>query len=636
MADLDNHMPDFQPLMDLTVIPTFLLDRGNSILRANPEFCQLLHAPAGSLDGRPLDDILYPGDNLPFREFIRKLIDQPDLRTNFETRFTTAEDIVVRSLVFAGKTHYQSQELITLHVQNIQELHNLQDRLKFTESFLSSVGELVKIGTWQLDLDSSQIYWSPQSYEIHEMDRSLQPRLDEAIEFYAPEARDTIRQAVEDCARTGTGFNLTLPLVTAKGRQIHVHAIGELEKRDGRPFRLLGIFQDVTEQMEAREQLMRMKDGLAKVQRIEALGVMTSGIAHDFNNINASIQGNAEMLASRLNDDQSKELMADIIDGCDHARNLVHRILAFTRKDQKEVRERTSPQRIVTRAVSMTRLLAQEAIEIEHDVPQDLPEISVDPYQVEEALVNLIYNAIQAIQGDKRKGKIRISVRVRNVASQDGYRMPLPGNYVVFTVEDDGPGISPDVIKDIFKPFFTTKSDDNVGLGLPMVQEVMKAHGGAAVVDHDRPQGAAFHLYFPGDPGVEIPDSQKPAESVRVLIIDDEAAFLKMMERALNSFGYQVNSYRSPLDGLRAYQENPAGYDLVITDLDLPWLDGNAVARQIRDINAEVPIILVSGCNWKLDSPDSDFQLFSGILTKPFSLDNMQNTIAEALKKKSP
>ncbi len=636
MANDTQHLSDFKPLMDLVVIPTLLLDRDNKILVVNSEFCHLIQAPAGTLEGKDLDDILYPGDRALFQEFIQNLNHQPDGKGCLETRFKTNEDIVVRSLVSAGKINYDSKDITSIHAHDIQELHNLQDRLDFMEEFLHSIGDLVKIGTWEVDLDSNQLYWSPQTYEIHELDSDVQPKLDDAIAFYAPEAQETIRLAVENSVHTGNGFDVTLPLTTAKGNRIHVHAVGEVEKRDGHPCRLFGIFQDVTDQTEMREQFLRMKDGLAKVQRMEALGVMTSGIAHDFNNINASIQGNAEMLAARLNDDQSKEMMADIIDSCDHARNLVHRILAFTRNDQKQVRKKTSPHRIVSRAISMTRLLVSDGIEIEHDISQDLPEISVDPYQVEEALINLIYNAIQAIDGHTGKGKVSISAAIRNVASQDGCRMLLPGHYVVFSVEDDGPGISPDVIKDIFTPFFTTKSEENIGLGLPMVQEVMKAHGGAAVADHDRTQGAGFHLYFPADPEAPIPDSQKPMKSIRVLLIDDEAAFLKMMERALNSFGYQVNSYRSPLDGLRAYQEDPSAYDLVVTDLDLPWVDGNAVARQVREINSEIPIILVSGCNWKLDSSDSNFQNFTGILTKPFSLDDMQNTIADALKKKSP
>jgi PAS domain S-box-containing protein len=625
-----------ESLLNLVIIPTLLLDRQGRILAANPEFYQLISAEKGSLENKPVDEVIYAGDRKSFHEFIKRLPHQSSGAQHKEIRFRSLEERVVWSLASVSRVEYKSESFITVHAQEIEGLRNMQDRLKFTEEFLRSVGKLVKIGTWEVDLESSQVYWSPQTYEIHELDRSLQPKLEDAIQFYAPEARDTIRAAVEESVREGTGFDVTLPLITAKGRRIHVHAVGQVDKRDGKPVRLYGIFQDVTEEREIREQFLHMKEGLAKVQRMEALGVMTSGIAHDFNNINASIQGNAEILASRLDDDHSKELMADIIEGCRHARNLVHRILAFTRNEQKQVREKTAPHLIVSRAVSMTRPLATEDIDIVHDISEELPEISVDAYQVEEALVNLIYNAMQALEERKQKGKISITAQVKSVAARDGYKVPLPGHYVVFGVEDNGPGISPQVIKDIFKPFFTTKSEDNIGLGLPMVQEVMKSHGGAVIVEPNRKKGAYFQLYFPTDPETFSAEGAKVDEAARILLIDDEATFLRMMERALSSFGYRVNSFRSPLEGLQAYQSDPESYDLVITDLDLPWLDGHSVAKQVREKNPDIPIILVSGCNWKLEAPESDFRHFTGILTKPFSLDEMQSTISEALKKKSP
>jgi signal transduction histidine kinase len=627
---------ELQSHMDLVVSPTLVLDSKAQILAANDALYALVQAEPGSLEGKPVDDILYPGDRKAVHRFTKTLPKKATSPEYLEARLRTREEIVVWSLLSAGKKKVGSADVITIHVQEIQGLRNLQDRLEYAEEFLRSVGSLVEMGTWSLDLDSHQLYWSPETYEIHEMDRSLQPKLEDAIQFYAPEARDSIREAMESCIKEGTRFDITLPLITAKGKRIHVRAMGEVEKRDGKAVRLYGVFQDVTEQAETQEQLLRLKDGMSKAQRVEALGIMTSGIAHDFNNINASIQGNAEILASRLNDDHSKDLMADIIDGCGHARNLVHRILAFTRNEQKEVREKVAPHLIISRAVSMTRPLAKEEVDIEHDVPQDFPEISVDAYQVEEALVNLIYNSMQALDHVHHKGKIRITLSLEDVAAQDGYRVPLPGHYVVVGVEDNGPGISKDVIKDIFKPFFTTKSDDNVGLGLAMVQEVMKSHGGAVTVDHDRKKGAFFQLYFPVDAGASIRDKEKQQQKARILLIDDEAAFLKMMERALNSFGYRVRSFRSPLDGLKVFQEESDAFDLVITDLDLPWLDGNAVAKQVRELNSSIPIILVSGCNWKLESPDSNFQHFAGVLTKPFSLEDLQGKIVAALGTPSP
>lgn len=629
--------PDLQSsaFLECVALPSLVVDSENAIQGINEDGGSLLDCDRDVVIGQPVREWVYPGDREQLDEFLGAIREEGK-KDQIEIRFLTSEKKVIWVLLSAGCSRKTDRGEICLQLQEIQGLREIQQRLRGTEGFLRLIGGLARMGTWELDLESFQLYWSPQTYEIHEVDRAVQPKLEDAIQFYAPEARDAIQKAVKQSIEQGQGFDLELPLVTAKGRHIYVHAVGHVEMQDGKARRLYGIFQDVTKSHELHEQLKQMKEGVVKVQRIEALGVMTSGIAHDFNNITASIQGNAEIMASRLDDAKSKELMQDIIDGCGHARNLVNRILAFTRTDQKETRVKAHPAQMASRVISLTRPLSSDQIDVKSDVPEDMAAISVDPNQVEEALVNLVYNSIQAIEATGQHGEVTISAEHCQITPQEGRTAPLPGDYVVFHVRDNGPGIPSIIMKNIFQPFFTTKSDENVGLGLPMVQEVMKSHAGAVTVESDPGKETCFHLYFPAEPDGGRSTGLTEKERKHILLIDDEAAFLKMMERALEAFEYQVTSFRSPLDGIKAFQVDPMQYDLVVTDLDLPWLDGKALAKQIHDLRADIPVILVSGCSWKIESRESDSSQFAAVLTKPFSLEEMQKSIEAAIRKKTP
>ncbi|MEO0453711.1 MAG: ATP-binding protein [Verrucomicrobiota bacterium] len=534
------------------------------------------------------------------------------------------------NLITAKSISDEKSSVICLQLQDIQGLHTLEDRVQGTEEFLRFIGGLVRLGTWELDLKSEQLYWSPQTFEIHELDTHVQPKLEDAIQFYSPEARNTIKTAIERAVRDQTGFDLKLPLTTAKGRSLMVHAVGRVDVVNDKPVRIYGIFQDVTREHELIEHLQKMKDSLRRVQRLEALGVMTSGIAHDFNNITASIQGNAEILASNIKDQDSSDLMDDIIDGCRHARHLVKRILSFTKTDQKEIREKVNIAQLVDRAINFTRPLAPTTIEFFNRTTSSDEQqiIDADPNQLEEILINLFYNSIQAIEQSDASGEVKISKEIIKQESAKQVEGLQPGNYLVLKISDNGPGIPKEKIPHIFEPFFTTKDTEGAGLGLSMVREVMKAHGGDVIADPSYHKGASFNLYFP----VQLEEKQKTKSSnPLILLIDDEAAFLRMMERALKSFGFQVHSFRSPLEGMKAFQDKPETYDLVITDLDLPWLDGTVVSRQIKEVRSDCPVILVTGCDWKLEPDQPDMQNFSAVLTKPFSLDDLHTRIKKVL-----
>jgi PAS domain S-box-containing protein len=173
-------------LLNLVIIPTILLDRQGRILAANPEFYQLISAEKGSLENKPVDEVIYAGDRKSFHEFIKRLPHQSSGAQHKEIRFRSLEERVVWSLASVSRVEYESESFITVHAQEIEGLRNMQDRLKFTEEFLRSVGKLVKIGTWEVDLESSQVYWSPRPMKYMNWIEACSPNSKTRFNFMRP------------------------------------------------------------------------------------------------------------------------------------------------------------------------------------------------------------------------------------------------------------------------------------------------------------------------------------------------------------------------------------------------------------------------------------------------------------------
>ena len=384
---------------------------------------------------------------------------------------------------------------------------------------------------------------------------------------------------------------------------------------------------DISRRREAEE-------ALHEAQRMEAVGKLTGGIAHDFNNLLQVIQGYADILDARIGpDDRSARRAVDAIStSAARAATLTQQLLAFARK--QELRDRLMN---LNQLVGDFRPILERSvgagITLKRDLASDLWNCRVDPVQTEMALLNIIANARDATGG---AGTVTITTRNAVLPEDASVAKLEPGEYVVATIRDDGPGIDPTVAEKIFEPFYTTKEmGKGAGLGLAMVYGFMRQSGGIATVQNVPGGGAAFSLYFPRASGaVERkptgPVAPRAGGAERVLMVEDQIEVGELGKTILEDLGYDVvlvDSARAALDTLHGDSD----FRLLFTDILMPGgMNGVALAQSVRRDFPHIAVLLTTGfADEAIDEGSRSFEL----IRKPYRRNELNDRIRAVLDK---
>lgn len=390
---------------------------------------------------------------------------------------------------------------------------------------------------------------------------------------------------------------------------------------------VVSTFVDITSLRQAQQHQHQLAEQLSQSQKMEALGTLAGGVAHDFNNILAAILGNAHLARQDMVDSApARESLHEISNAARRGRELVRQILAFSRRQPLE-RTAISLDTVVGETSSLLRTALTPRIQlIVHTCP-DCPAVKADPTQIGQVLLNLGTNAIHALQG--QPGRIELSVQA--VAADDPALPPEVAHQcqadgvdaVSILVSDTGCGMDEATRQRIFEPFFTTKPvGKGTGLGLPVVLGIVQAHGGAIRVESAPGQGARFTLFFPAaavatsfanagtmepapdaEPMPDVspheersPMTTTPAASAgHVLYLDDDDTLVFLVRRLLQRRGYQVSAFCDQKEAIEAVKANPQGFDLLLTDYNMPGMSGIDVAREVLAINPQLSVAVASG-----------------------------------------
>ena len=378
---------------------------------------------------------------------------------------------------------------------------------------------------------------------------------------------------------------------------------------------IVGVGRDITE-------FRKLQKTLQQVQKMESIGTLAGGIAHDFNNILFPIIGMSELLMDDLPPDSLQyENAMEILKAGQRGGDLVKQILAFSR--QKETRKiPIRIQQLLKEVLKLSRATIPADIDITQNIRPDCGAVEADPTQVHQIAMNLITNAYHAVEPGG--GKIMIQLSETELKPDD-----LPGGllepdrYAVLTVSDTGCGTDPAVKDKIFEPYFTTKEQGKgTGLGLAVVYGIVKAHKGEITVSSDVGKGTTFTVY--------LPVVQKPAESFRmetsggeptgterILLVDDEEPIARLLGQSLERLGYRVTLKTGSTDALEAFYANPSGFDLVITDMAMPIMTGEELARKIMKIRPGIPVIICTGFSERINPEIAGASGIRGFLMKP-------------------
>jgi PAS domain S-box-containing protein len=405
-----------------------------------------------------------------------------------------------------------------------------------------------------------------------------------------PDDRAAREQAMRHNAAAGT-FDHEYRIVRPDGsvRWIRDRAF-PVKDAAGQLVALAGVADDVTERRELEAELRQ-------TQKLESVGLLAGGIAHEFNNWLTVIGGCAELLDDRA-PPALRPLIEDIRGASERAAGLTRQLLAFSRRDLPATRL-LDPNVLLTDTESMLRRLLGEDVELCIVPAPDAAQVRLDPGQWTSVLMNLCINARDAMP---RGGKLELSIRM---AELDGERASsfgiAPGRYVLLTVADTGTGMSPEVQSRIFEPFFTTKGvGRGTGLGLSVIHGVVQQAGGHIAVDSAPEVGTTFRIYIPAAPSpARAPATEVPPKALdgseTLLLVEDEDALRRVMQRALSAHGYTVLAAANGEEALALASASPRPIDLLITDVVMPGMNGREVANAVLARFPGTGVLFTSG-----------------------------------------
>jgi two-component system, cell cycle sensor histidine kinase and response regulator CckA len=399
----------------------------------------------------------------------------------------------------------------------------------------------------------------------------------------------------------------------------------------GAAWRMVGVAEDITEEKRRDEQLLRS-------QRLESLGMLAAGIAHDFNNILAPISLVAPLLRTSSTSPSDLRLL-DTLEKCaGRGASLVRQILGFGHGiggDPRLVQVKHLLDDIV---IVITETFPKSVV-FRHHVPNNLWPIVANPTQIHQVLLNLCVNARDAMPqgGTLQLRAMNLKLDATAAAAIEGAR---PGAWLVLHVEDSGTGIPPEVLEHIWKPFFTTKSaEQGTGLGLSTVRGIVDTHHGFITLA-TRPGSTTFSVYLPADTsGVTVGTnpglpSAAAGQSELILLVDDEEPIRDLARSILTKAGYRVLTAANGREAARLFQDRSAEIALVITDRDMPLIDGVGLARTIHLSHPATKILLMSGTRSRVAvSIPKAVRSDDNFIGKPFTAHTLLAAVAKLLRR---
>jgi len=397
-----------------------------------------------------------------------------------------------------------------------------------------------------------------------------------------------------------------------------------------------GIARDITEYKQAREAKEKLEVQLLQAQKMEAIGTLAGGIAHDFNNILGAILGYAQLAQITIPENKkAKEYIEQILTASDRAKGLVRQILAFSRQSKLE-KIPVDIGIVAKEALKLLRASLPANIEIRQDVTSNQGSVMADQTQIHQIMMNLCTNALHAME--KNGGTLDVALVPVQLSADEAatYYDLKPGRYLKLTVADSGYGMDSATLTRIFEPYFTTKEvGEGTGMGLSTVHGIVQDHGGTIKVYSKPGSETSFHILLPC---IEVEAKKEtntfeplPTGTEQVLFVDDEKVLVDIGEKMLKKLGYKVTGRTSPYEALEAFRANPDKFDLVITDMTMPRMSGENLAKEILKIRPDMPVIICTGFSNMITPENASSMGIKDFLMKPLTMYDLAKSIRSVL-----
>lgn len=561
----------------------------------------------------------------------------------------------ISRMVLSGKRTY------TIVLRDVSKRKAAEKALRNSEERLRLSVAAGRIGMFEHDHRSGQIFWSPLFREIIGASDDVQASIETYLTLSHPDDRERIRfglSRAHDPAGSGV-YDLEHRVIRADGalRWVTINSQTYFSGAglDRKPARTVGALRDITErrlyleELETRvaERTKALREeiqqrevaqaALVQSQRMEALGQLTGGIAHDSNNLLTVIMGNLEMIEDELHGHPAMKYLKEAEEAAHMGARLNQRLLTFARRRKLESKAINLNDHVLTLSELLRRTIG-EGVDLTSNLAHNLWPARVDPSEIENAILNLAINARDAMpDGGSLRVETQNCVVGGDSASQGNG--PAAGDYVKLTVSDTGSGMPAEVLARAFEPFFTTKDQGKgTGLGLSMLYGFVKQSNGHVAISSELGRGTTVEVYLPREAGIKSSrdDGHEdvgviPGRGETILIVEDNAQVRALTAARLRRLGYQVTEADNGPHALAALESTDLP-DLVFSDVVMPGgMSGFDVARAVWQRHPGQKILLTSGFAERLAPADDPLFADSTILRKPYSLADLARAIAQSL-----
>jgi PAS domain S-box-containing protein len=585
--DLGNER-HFAEFFKLAVDLLCIADRDGKLRLVNPSWERALGYTLPEVTGRSFFDFVHPDDRAITQNALKNLLGgQPVV--NFVNRYLTKSGDV-RFLEWHSSAMGENGLTYAI-ARDVTEQRRILDKLSANEQLVHDAAIMAKIGGWEVPLPEKIPRWSEQVFRIHEVEVGQQPDITRAIEFYAPEARPVLIEAIERAMQEGTPWDLELPFVPAKGNQLWVRTLGRAEFRNGVCIRLIGSFQDITERRKVAEDLEKARAAAEEASYTK--GQFLANMSHELRTPMNGIIGMAAFALETKLDEEQRDYIQTIKTSADSLLTILNDILDFSKIEAGKldiVPEAFDPRGLVERVVDLLEIRASEkSILIHTHLDSKIPEAVVsDHLRIGQVLINLLGNATKFTP---EGGAIGVSVEVSE----------LNNDQVVlkFGVSDSGIGISEEKRQAIFEEFSqadysTSRKYGGTGLGLAISRRLVEMMGGEIWVESKVDTGSAFYFTIKAavsscsqaDVASRTSSNMEPlapCPPLTILLAEDNPVNQKLAKKVLEKRGHLVTLASNGVEALKFLDESRARFDVILMDCQMPHLNGFETTQAIRE-----------------------------------------------------
>jgi len=586
-------------VIDSSIDMICTIDANGHFIEVGAVCMEILGYKPEELIGKPFLDFVHPEDVSKTKKAGLEITQGKPTR-DFQNRYIKKGGTIVHMMWSAIWS--ESDQLMYAVARDMTATIKISEELKAYEELINLAGDIANVGGWSLDLDTEKFFWTRQVYKLLDFPEGETPSLTQRLKLYKPESRTAFMEAIKDCKAHGTSFDLKLETNTHKDRTIHTRLIGKpVKDMEGKVVRITGAVQDMTAEIIQERNLIAAKE--AAISANAAKDVFLSTMSHEIRTPLNGLLGMLELLSYTKLEDEQRENLKVALDSGRNLIRIINDLLDHAKIEAGKLQFLNEPnsihELIASLELSYIQLASTKNIALtKHIDPSILPFHMFDSLRLTQILGNLISNAIKFTES----GVIKIEACL--ITYKDDKQ------HIALSVADTGLGISEEVKTRLFKPFEQASSDTarmygGTGLGLSICRKLAEMMGGHIELESELGKGSKFTLY------VDFPVAAEPASHMikinpistddfehcgKVLVVDDHPVNRKLLSRQLAKLNMSAEMAENGEVAFEKFQLG--GYVLIITDCNMPVMDGYELARKIREYEAEHDLERVPMIAW--------------------------------------